>query len=391
MRAETILLRHLESELAEIHKARLKLFFTAVLALLRSGRLSLTSLGRAIATGTKPKHGIKRVDRLLGNKHLQRERVLFYRVLARRVIGALSRPIIVVDWTAVTPGLWALAAAVSLDGRALVIYAEVHPISRYIKPHVHAKFLRTLKNVLPPNCSPIIVADAGFRTPFMKQVVALGWDYLIRVRKNSMLRAAEGVRWMPLTRIFAQARSVAKDLGLYVIGIRAVHLCRLVAIRGEVRHTRRHSRVRRGSSVKNQRRAANEPWVLATSLDETAACVVSFYRKRMQIEETFRDTKNPRFGISLSYARTRSDKRANMLLLLAAFMHLLAVLIGMSAEQAGWHLEYQANTERHRRVLSLAMLGRLVAADRLSQVLSDVTSKFAWAVLRATCAAASSP
>jgi hypothetical protein len=109
----------------------------------------------------------------------------------------------------------------------------------------------------------------------------------------------------------------------------------------------------------------------------------------MQIEETFRDAKNPRFGFSLSHARTNCDERANTLLLLGAFAHLFAILIGMAAEAAGWHLEYQANTERHRRVLSLATLGRLIAADRLHQILSDAISPLAWSVLRATCRTAS--
>jgi predicted small integral membrane protein len=390
MRAQATLLRQLKTELSEIHEARLNLFFTAVLTLLRSGKLSLTCLGRAIATRTKHKHGIKRIDRLLGNRHLHKETLHFYRVLARRVLGTATRAVVLVDWTAVTPDLWALTAAVSFDGRALTIYAETHPISRYIKPHVHAKFLRTLRRVLPPSCSPIIVADAGFRTPFMKVIASMGWDYVIRVRKSALLCAAGEQRWVALKNIFRRARTVATDLGLYIIGLRTRHVCRLVTIRKEKRHhTRRHCRARPGSDVAKHRRAFKEPWVLATSLSlESAAQVVSIYAKRMQIEETYRDTKNPRFGFSLSHARTRSDKRADMLMLLAAFTHLLAVLVGLAAEHAGWHLDYQANTERHRRVLSLAMLGRLVATDRLSQILSDANSRTAWAVLRAICAAA---
>ena len=115
--------------------------FEAAFTALRSGRVSLTSLGRAIAERTTPKHGIKRIDRLLGNTKLHAELITFYRAIARRLIAPNSRPVLLVDWTAVTPQLWALVAAVCFDGRALIIYAQTHTIARYMKPAVNAEFL----------------------------------------------------------------------------------------------------------------------------------------------------------------------------------------------------------------------------------------------------------
>jgi len=46
-----------------------------------------------------PKHAIKRVDRLLGNRHLQTERSLFYWVMLRTLLGSLKHPLILVDWS----------------------------------------------------------------------------------------------------------------------------------------------------------------------------------------------------------------------------------------------------------------------------------------------------
>jgi hypothetical protein len=43
------------------------------------------------------KHQIKAVDRLLGNRHLQRERDGIYRALAKTLLLGSNRPIIVVD------------------------------------------------------------------------------------------------------------------------------------------------------------------------------------------------------------------------------------------------------------------------------------------------------
>ena len=122
MRAEQILQRSFQGDLEGVHLARIRLVFVAVYTLLRTGKLSLTSLGRAIA-GVSPKHGIKKIDRLLGNPRVHAERIEFYRAIARRLIAPGSRPVLIIDWTAVTTQLWALVAAVSYEGRALIIYS----------------------------------------------------------------------------------------------------------------------------------------------------------------------------------------------------------------------------------------------------------------------------
>jgi hypothetical protein len=98
------------------------------------------------------------------------------------------------------------------------------------------------------------------------------------------------------------------------------------------------------------------------------------YALRMQIEETFRDTKSHRFGIALSHARTTSTTRADILVLLAAYAHVLYVLLGLAAEAAGLQRRFQANTVTNRRVLSLAMLGRLVVADHAQHLLDPALS-----------------
>ena len=77
----------------------------------------------------------------------------------------------------------------------------------------------------------------------------------------------------------------------------------------------------------------------------------------MQIEETFRDTKNHRFGWSFEDAHSKSAKRLEVLLLVASLGMLAVTLLGQAAETQGIHMQYQANTIRKRRVLSLFFLG----------------------------------
>jgi hypothetical protein len=379
MRALGILQRRFEADLERVHVARVRVVLAAAFTLVKSGKLSLTSLGRAIAVRTAPKHGIKRIDRLLGNPKLHAEQLTFYRAIARRLISPESRPVLLVDWTAVTPEIWALVAAVCFEGRALIVYAETHPISRYLKPDVNAEFLLRLQAVLPAGCRPIIVTDAGFRSPWMKLVVGIGWDYVGRARAPAKVRHDKGCAWSEIEDVWRNVRATPSDLGHYEIGRKSRYLTRFVGIRKRARSLSRPAI--RDFGTARQLRNAREPWILATSLTCSAAKVIAIYRSRMQIEETFRDTKSTRFGLSLSQARTRSEHRANVLLLLASLAHLVAVLLGLAAEAAHIQFRFQANTVKIRRVLSLATLGRLFASNFSDARLRPALSGASWTSL----------
>ena len=38
--------------------------------------------------------------------------------------------------------------------------------------------------MLPANCCPCILSDAGFKNPWFKAVASLGWDYVGRIRNK---------------------------------------------------------------------------------------------------------------------------------------------------------------------------------------------------------------
>ena len=87
---------------------------------------------------------------------------------------------------------------------------------------------------------------------------------------------------------------------------------------------------------------------------------MAIYATRMQIEETFRDTKSVRLSWSFRHARTRHSQRYAVMLLLAALAGMVLTIIGIAAETKRFHLRFQGNTIRHRRVLSLFQLGTLI-------------------------------
>jgi len=55
-----------------------------------------------------------------------------------------------------------MKSALPTDGRALTVYAEVHPLKKVGNATVQKHFLRKLHAILPTECRPIIVTDAGF-------------------------------------------------------------------------------------------------------------------------------------------------------------------------------------------------------------------------------------
>ena len=87
---------------------------------------------------------------------------------------------------------------------------------------------------------------------------------------------------------------------------------------------------------------------------------MAIYATRMQIEETFRDTKSVRFGWSFRHASTRHSQRYAVMLLLATLARMVLTLIGIAAETKRFHVRFQGNTIRHRSVLSLFQLGPLI-------------------------------
>ena len=113
-----------------------------------------------------------------------------------------------------------------------------------------------------------------------------------------------------------------------------------------------------------------EPWILVSSLlDETAAAIDRIYTLRMLIEESYRDTKSHRFGWSFEDARSSSADRYAVLLLIATLAMFVVLLIGRASERKGLHILFQANTTRHKRVLSLFFLGKqMIHRTELKQI-----------------------
>ncbi len=368
MHTRTLLENFVANNCPWMHGARRGALVKVVEGLMHGGTATLTHIGRSLRTGIDEKHNIKCVDRLVGNEHLWSQRHAVYGALCAAVLPRGTRPWVLLDWSDIEHGhrFVMLKAAVSLGGRTLTLYEEAHPLSRYANPQVERRFLERLAQVLPPGCRPVIVTDAGFRGPWFRAVEAMGWDWVGRVRNLVKCRRAQHREWCDVRELYPRASSRAQELGEHWLAKKSPYRCRLVLVRSRRRASRG---ARRRLPVHHTRaaRRGRDPWLLATSLpcrDWPAGRIVQIYRRRMHIEETFRDLKNPRWGYGLEFARSRHCHRLENLLLVSTLATFATILVGLAARARRWTRRFQANTVSDRAVLSVFFLGRRVLKAR---------------------------
>lgn len=355
MHALSILREGLENSYALSHKRRVGALWRSVESLLNGGRLWLTALGRSLSGETNDKHKIKAADRFLGNQKLHADLPLFYRGLAKWLLRGIRRPVLLVDVTGVGPRHLAITVALVFVGRSLPLFSRVYKNQKNARSPKNQKlFIQSLAAVLPPECTPIIVTDAGFHSAWFKATIEQGWDFVGRIRNSTHAKIAE--EWIPAKSLHAQATKRTQNIGtveLYKsqpLRLRLV-LSKAPKSKGRRRLTLKGAQGRRSVDCKAIRRA-REPWLLATSLNEKPKEIVRIYSMRMQIEQAFRDLKSFRHGWCLRHIGSRSPERIEVLLLCAALANVAVLIVGFATEFCKKHYAYYANTNRSRRVLS---------------------------------------
>ena len=358
----------------EIHSTRLATLFTFVSSGMKDQRVSVTYLGRGLKSLSKTtvKNDIKRADRLIGNVHLHSERVCFYTHMAEKLIGDEQHPIVLIDWSPIEGQamLQVLRASIPMGGRALTLYERVHPESEINTQKAHQSFLDALALILPEGCQPIIVTDAIYRAPWFNAVEQKSWYWIGRVRGRVCL-SRDGEQWQSAYQWFKQAKQGKSDyLGSVLYGKTAKFGCHAVLYKRKAK--RRKAKKKRGgvsqrTTDKIHEKEAREPWLLVFKLPDKymnkTKTAVKLYTQRMQIEENFRDTKNNKLGIGLEVVNSKCAKRFENLLLIAALMLFLLWCIGYTAVLKGMQYSLQANTIRHRAVLSVISVAREIIDD----------------------------
>ncbi|MBD4885522.1 IS4-like element ISXac1 family transposase, partial [Xanthomonas citri pv. citri] len=167
MRASEVLQKCLSNSLSGMHALRQRTLLGAVEALVHGGRLTLIDIARAWPGATRVRAPLKACDRLLCNRTLQAERSMIERDMAHWLLRG-DQPVIVIDWSDLKPDKsWCLLrAAVPIGGRTLTLLDMVVAGKQQGSPGAEKRFLQQLRRMIPDDVRPILVTDAGFRTPW---------------------------------------------------------------------------------------------------------------------------------------------------------------------------------------------------------------------------------
>jgi hypothetical protein len=328
----------------------------AVVGVMHCVRLSSASVGRALAAefGITAKAGIKQVDRLLGNRKF--DLAAGFRLTVPWLVADRREIVVSLDWTEYgAQGHSRIALnLVTSHGRATpLVWMTV--LSKNLKGRqtgFEDRALWLLKSVLPPGVDVIILADRGFADVSLFEHIMenLDWSFVIRFRGKTHVESASGERrmcsdWVP------KKGKLLKLEGALVTAQRIP--TNVVCV---------------------QQPAMKDAWCLATDLSN-ARRVVKLYGQRFTCEETFRDEKDPRFGLGSRELIATTTERRDRFLFIAMLATALLTLLGGAGEQIGCDRALKANTSKSRSH-SLFRQGREYLRGCVGNALRELRATF---------------
>ncbi len=200
-------------------------------------------------------------------------------------------------------------------------------------------------------------------TPWFKKIIALGWDYIGRLACGTS-HFDDGGGYRSARELFQIATKTPTFIGSYILTKSNPLKTSFYLYKG--RNKGRHKwtktipkKIAQDKDSRKHGKSYREPWILVSSLKGScnARKIVKRYQFRMTIEENIRDTKSVKTGFSMNENLTIKTPRYIVWLILAALASLIAWIVGFAAELGNLHLNFQANSYRHRRVLSFFFLG----------------------------------
>jgi len=268
-------------------------------------------------------------------------------------------------------------ASVAMTGRSIVLYEEVHPKKLENNHKVHKNFLKTLQSILPPGTMPIIVTDAGFRAPWFRAVLALGWHFVGRLRSRNSVQMLGSNRWQLSSSFYVKASDTPIDIGEGILTPKSKVFCQFIIYKEPKKNREKLNKNKNKSKSRESIKYAKgnaEPWLIVTSIEqskERAFKAINIYKKRMQIEENIRDTKS-QYGFRLNESLTRTPERMGILLLIAAVASLICWLAGILAKK--WQLgpKFQAASSKFTSKLSMVFLGKEVLKTKIKMTKKDL-------------------
>ena len=331
-------LRHypiLSSLLRPFRLSQQKSCAALVVALCRTAQASSFAIAGQLSALTEVQFGsaLTRLYRFLRNERFANW------LLTERLLHLLQRPnkslLLALDWTAWQDRFAVLTASVCVGTRAIPV-----AVSACHKPHLarsqnlwEETFLRLCVDRLrAAKVSAVWLCDRGFhRVKWVEKLMEMKQQFVVRLHRDVTVHLTTGAC---LLKDLPVREGERRDFGF--VDLRADKLVRVRVIAVWAR-------------------GAKEVWWLATNLSNRVSKVVSYYDRRMAIEEQFRDTKGHRFGLQLRWTQFTKAEFVERMYLLVGIALLLWTSVGRAVEKQQPKVRLRSKTKGAR--LSLARIG----------------------------------
>jgi hypothetical protein len=253
-----------------------------------------------------------------------------------RLLGRCPGPLLLaLDWTQWQDRFSVLTAAVCSGTRAIpVAVSACHKPSLARSQNLWEEtFLRlTVDRLRAASVSAVWLCDRGFhRVRWLEKFVEFEQQFVVRLTRDVTVRLADRACLLKHLELRPGER---RDFGWVRLRSDEVVRVRLIGVWA---------------------RGAREAWWLATNLDNAVSKVVSYYDRRMGIEEQFRDAKGHRFGVKLRWTQFTKAEFVERMYLLVGVALLLWTTVGHVMEEEEPKVRLMSKTKGAR--LSLARIG----------------------------------
>jgi hypothetical protein len=253
-----------------------------------------------------------------------------------RLLGRRPGPLLLaLDWTAWQDRFAVLTAAVCADTRSIpVAVSACHKPSLARSQNLWEEtFLRLCVDRLrAAGVEAVWLCDRGFhRVAWLEKFVEFEQQFVVRLTRDVTVRLADRAC---LLKHLALRPGERRDFGWVWLRQDERVRVRLIGVWAE---------------------GAKEAWWLATNLENAVSRVVSYYDRRMGVEEQFRDAKGHRFGMKLRWTQFTRAEYVERTYLLVGMALLLWTTVGQVMEEEEPAVRLESKTKGAR--LSLARIG----------------------------------
>ena len=314
------------------------------------GRLTLSGIARCLPTEGTGRSRYKRLSRFLDNTNFQM--INLSEDLAHLIYQEEDLLPVIVDQTAIGD-VQVISANVPTEGRSIPLaistfeYGKIKTSQNYLEEG----FLTGLSSCLPKQRKVVQIADRGYgKSILLENRLKRGELFIIRGKRDVIVHYEEN------------GKTYHKSLGRLKHSLKKPRRYRNCLYQGK-----KEIKV---DVIVYRERSFKEPWFLLVPSGKedilSTERVVELYRRRMNIEVTFRDFKS-HLGVRGLCLKVRKGERLDRLLAVMVLTYILLLVLGISkiGKFLQKRIEIPRSKARHgtRKTLSVLTISLFAISD----------------------------